>query len=59
VASKRTRIRGCAHRRWAISKVSALKLFVGARDQRELGNIDAFLSGYVVVPLRESTGKKG
>jgi len=43
---------------WAISQVSALELIVGARDRRELANIDAFLSAYVIVPLRESTGKR-
>jgi predicted nucleic acid-binding protein len=29
---------------WGISQVSALELIVGARDQRELASIDAFLS---------------
>jgi predicted nucleic acid-binding protein len=43
---------------WAISQVSALELIVGARDKKELANIDAFLSAFVVVPLRESTGKR-
>jgi predicted nucleic acid-binding protein len=43
---------------WAISQVSALELIVGARDKRELAHIDAFLSAYVIVPLRESTGKR-
>ena len=43
---------------WAISQVSALELIVGARDQRDLANIDTFLSAYVVVPLRDSTGKR-
>ena len=42
---------------WAISQVSALELIVGARDKRDLANIDAFLSAYVIVPLGESTGK--
>jgi predicted nucleic acid-binding protein len=43
---------------WAISRVSALELIVGARDNRELTVIDAFLSAYVIVPLRESTGTR-
>jgi len=43
---------------WAISQVSALELIVGARDQKELASIDAFLSAYVIVPLRDSTGKR-
>jgi len=36
---------------WAISQVSALELIVGARDNRDLAGIDAFLSAYVIVPL--------
>jgi len=43
---------------WAISQVSALELIVGARDRRDLAAIDAFLSAYVVIPIRESTGKQ-
>jgi hypothetical protein len=43
---------------WAISQVSALELIVGARDQRELANIDTFLSAYVIVPLRDSIGRR-
>ena len=43
---------------WAISRVSALALLVGARDNRDLAAIDAFLSAFVVVPLRESTGTR-
>ena len=43
---------------WAISQISALELIVGARDKRELTNIDTFLSAYVIVPLRDSTGKR-
>ena len=43
---------------WAIPQVSALELIVGARDKRELAHIDAFLSAYVIAPLRESTGKR-
>jgi predicted nucleic acid-binding protein len=41
---------------WAVSQVSALELIVGARDKRELVEIDVFLSAFVRVPLRESTG---
>ena len=40
------------------SQVSALELIVGARDKRDLADIDAFLSAYAVVPLRESTGTR-
>ncbi len=43
---------------WAISQVSALELVVGARDKRDLADIDAFLSGYVIVPLRDSIGRR-
>ncbi len=43
---------------WAISQVSALELIVGARDKRDLASIDTFLSAYVIVPLRDSTGRK-
>jgi predicted nucleic acid-binding protein len=43
---------------WAISKVSALELIVGARDNRGVAGIDALLSAYVIVPLRESTGAR-
>ena len=43
---------------WAISQVSALELIVGARDNRDLANIDQFLSAYAIMPLRDSTGKK-
>jgi predicted nucleic acid-binding protein len=30
----------------------------GARDNRDLREIDAFLSAYVIVPLRNSTGTR-
>lgn len=43
---------------WAISQVSALELIVGARDKRDLADIDAFLSAFVIVPLRDSTGTR-
>ena len=43
---------------WAISQISPLELIVGARDKRELSDIDAFLSAYVIVPLRDSTGRR-
>ena len=43
---------------WAISRVSALELIVGARDNRDLTAIAVFLSAFVVVPLRESTGTR-
>src|SRR6266446_6223416 len=34
---------------WAISQVSALELIVGARDKRDLADIDTFLSAFVIV----------
>jgi len=43
---------------WAISQVSALELIIGARDKTDLAAIDAFLSAFVIVPLRESTDKR-
>jgi hypothetical protein len=43
---------------WGIAQVSALELIVGARDQRELATIDAFLSASAIIPMRESTGKR-
>jgi predicted nucleic acid-binding protein len=43
---------------WAISQVSALELIVGARDKTDLTNIDTFLSSYVIMPIRDSTGQR-
>ena len=43
---------------WAISQISALELIVGARDNRELAAIDAFLSAYIIVPLRAPIGSR-
>ena len=43
---------------WAISQVSALELIVGARDKRDLAEIETFLSAYVVVPLSSSIGER-
>ena len=43
---------------WAISQISALELIVGARDNRDLADIDTFLSAYVIVPLRGSAGSR-
>ena len=43
---------------WAISQISALELIVGARDNRDLADIDTFLSANVIVPLRGSTGSR-
>ncbi len=43
---------------WAISQISALELIVGARNNRDLADIDTFLSAYVVVPLRDSSGAR-
>jgi predicted nucleic acid-binding protein len=41
---------------WAISQISALELIVGARNKRDLADIDTFLSAWVIVPLRASSG---
>jgi predicted nucleic acid-binding protein len=43
---------------WAISKVTALELMVGARDKQDFAGIDRFLSQYVIVPLRDSIGAR-
>ena len=43
---------------WAISQISTLELIVGARDKRDLAEIDTFLSAFVIVPLRGSTGTR-
>jgi len=43
---------------WAISQISALELIVGARNHRDLADIDAFLSAYVIVPRRGSAGSR-
>ena len=43
---------------WAISQISALELIVGARDNRDVANIDTFLSAYVIVRLRGTTGSE-
>lgn len=43
---------------WVISQISALELIVGARDKKELADIDTFLSAYPVAPLRNATGEK-
>src|SRR5271157_1248879 len=42
-----------------ISQVSALELIVGARDKRDLANIDTFLSAYLIVPLRDGLAGDG
>jgi len=41
---------------WAISRVSAMELIVGARDKREVDNIHKFLSGFAILPFGDSTG---
>jgi predicted nucleic acid-binding protein len=41
---------------WAISRVSAMELIVGARDSRDLANIDAFLSAFTILPLHAAIG---
>jgi predicted nucleic acid-binding protein len=43
-------------RPWAISQVTALEIIVGARNKRELAEIDALLARYAVVPLSASIG---
>lgn len=46
------------HRGGRSHKISALELIVGARDNRDLANIDAFLSAYVIVPLGAAAGSR-
>jgi predicted nucleic acid-binding protein len=41
---------------WALSRVTAMELIVGARDKRDLATIDGFLSFYPVVPLSDNIG---
>jgi len=43
---------------WAMSQISALELLVGARDKRDLADIDTFLSAYVIVPLQGLIGTR-
>jgi len=43
---------------WGISQISALELIVGARDNRDMVDIDTFLSAYVIVPLNGSAGSR-
>jgi predicted nucleic acid-binding protein len=43
---------------WVLSQVTALELIVGARNNRDLGVIDAFLSLYSVVPLSDGIGTR-
>jgi hypothetical protein len=43
---------------WMISQVTAMELLVGARDKREVGYLDAFLSSYPIVPLSASIGER-
>lgn len=42
---------------WMISQVSAMELLVGARDNREVANLDAFLSSYPIVRLSDAIGR--
>jgi|SRR5665213_887644 len=43
---------------WVLSQVTALELVVGARDKRDLGMIDGFLSLYSLVPLTDGIGTR-
>lgn len=43
---------------WVLSQVTALELIVGARNNRDLAVIDAFLSLYSVVPLSDGIGTR-
>jgi predicted nucleic acid-binding protein len=43
---------------WAISRVTAMELIVGARNKRDLAMIDGFPSLYPVVPLSDSIGTR-
>jgi tRNA(fMet)-specific endonuclease VapC len=41
---------------WMISRVIAIELLVGARDKRDVANLDAFLSAFPIVALSDSIG---
>jgi predicted nucleic acid-binding protein len=41
---------------WMISRVTAIELLVGARDKREVANLDAFLAAFPIVALTDSIG---
>jgi predicted nucleic acid-binding protein len=43
---------------WVLSQITALELVVGARDKRDLGMIDGFLSVYSVLPLTDGIGTR-
>ncbi|SPF47848.1 putative Ribonuclease VapC19 [Candidatus Sulfopaludibacter sp. SbA4] len=43
---------------WAISQVTAMELLVGARNKKEVIDLDAFLSSFPIVPLSDSIGRK-
>ncbi len=43
---------------WALSRVTALELIVGARNKRDLAVIDGFLSLHSVVPLTDGAGSR-
>ena len=41
---------------WSISVITAMEVVVGARDKRELGKIEEFLTAIPVVPLSAGVG---
>jgi hypothetical protein len=43
---------------WMISQVTAMELLVGARDKREVAYLDAFLSSYPIILLRNTIGDR-
>jgi predicted nucleic acid-binding protein len=43
---------------WMISQVTAMELIVGARDKRELADLDVFLAAQLITPLSERIGTR-
>ena len=44
---------------WAYSVVTAMELFAGADNNREIGRIERFLGSYREIPLSEIVGSRG
>jgi len=44
---------------WVISIITAMELMVGARNQREISEIDQLLVAYSVIPLSIQIGETG
>ena len=43
---------------WSISVITAMEVLVGARDKREMGKLEEFLTAIPVVPLSPGVGSK-